>query len=533
VPRQLVATYDYTDAEGQLLAQKVRTFPKGFYWRRPDGNGGWRKGTGGAPLGLYNLVALRRARAEHMPLYMVEGEKDCKALADREECATTVPGGAGKWRAEYAAEFDGARVVIIADRDDAGRDHALTCARALVAVAASVVVWESDRGKDAAEHFERGGDFDDFQLVTWWPEPGPEPEGEAPPADDTKVTGGPLDALATTRVSWLWQHWLPAGKVVMFDGDPGVAKSTLALDLAARVSTGAPMPGQPADATREPACVLLMTAEDGLSDTVKPRLVAAGADCRRVHYLGEVLDLDPEGNPRWRLPQVPSDLDLIGRRVRAIGAQLVIVDVLFAYLSGYINSWKDQDVRQAMAPVAKLADATGATFLLVRHLSKSGTGPAVYRGGGSIGIGGAARAVLAAAYDPRDETHKRRVLAVVKSNVGPLPTALTYEVVTDPMYEVGRIRWLGTSDIGADELLSWRPKSGDGTVTDAAAVWLGAVLADGPVAFQELTMLGRHEGFDVRALQRAAQQLGVVIRREGSGRDHHSVWELPSQGGQP
>lgn len=532
LPRQLVATYDYTDAEGQLLFQKVRYFPKDFRLRRPDGNGGWLWNTKGVAPVLYNLPALRKAREAHMPVYLVEGERDCKALADREEVATTVPGGAGKWRAEFAAEFTGARVVIVADRDDAGRAHALTCARALTAVAASVTVWESDRGNDTAEHFERGGDFDDFRPAPWWPEPEPAAEPAVPA--DQGATARLLAEVTPVRIQWLWPGWLAAGKLALLDGDPGCGKSTLAVEVAARVTSGAPLPDEDKDVRHDPASVVLLTAEDGIADTVVPRLIAAGADRQRVRAYEKVHYRDDEGVLRRRLPVLPTDLDRLAHMIHAMEARLVIVDVFFAYLATTVNSWRDQDVRQVLAAMGDVAEATGATFLLLRHLNKSGGGPAVYRGGGSIGITGAARTALAAAFDPRDETRSRRVMAVVKSNVGQLPRPLTYTIVEDPMASAGRVAWQGPCDITADELLTWRaPGGGKATVVDSAGSWLAEVLAEGPVAYQELITLGRLEGFDANALKRAATQLGVVIRRVGSGKEHHSVWELPDQGDLP
>lgn len=518
--REVVAFYEYTDANGVVLSRKVRTFPKGFYQQRPDGKGGWVNGVKGVPQVLFNLPGVRQARRDGLPIYLNEGEKDCLAFLEREECATTVPGGAGKWRDSFTEEFKDAWVIIVADRDDAGRAHALQCARAIAPVAESLQVVESDRGKDAYDHFAMGGDFDHFLSVDWWPEVEPEPEAE--PATQGSVEY--LSTLTVARVDWLWRKWIPLGKATLLDGDPGAGKSTVAIDLAARVSVGAPMPGE--EEGGEPAGVIYLTAEDGLADTVLPRLLAAGGDPKKVATIRYVGTRDSEGELHERPLILPTDVGVLAGAVRSTGARLVVVDVLFAYLAGTVNTWRDSDVRVALAPLTNMAEETGCALLMIRHLNKTGTGPAVYRGGGSIGITGAARSVIAAAFDPHDETHQRRVLALVKSNVSVPPTSFAYGIGGDPMWACSRVDWLGTSNVTADELVIWRPGSREGSQTDEAASWLQGVLSDGPMSYQEVMTLARHEGFEPRTIQRAASRAGVAVKRVGVGRDHHSEWRL-------
>lgn len=234
-----------------------------------------------------------------------------------------------------------------------------------------------------------------------------------------------LADVVAERVEWLWPGRMPRGKLVVLDGDPSVGKSTLALDLAARITTGHPMPGEDL-AMVPPSAVVLMAAEDGLADTIRPRLDAAGADCTRVHHLDAVPTVDDEGTVRERPPVIPGDVEAIEALVVATGAVLVIVDVLMAYLSGRSDSHRDQDVRGALAPLVAVAERTGATIVVLRHLTKSPGGAAIYRGGGSIGIVGAARSALLAAVDPDDDTGTRRVLAAIKCNLGPLSAAMGY-----------------------------------------------------------------------------------------------------------
>src|ERR1051325_4108665 len=182
------------------------------------------------------------------------------------------------------------------------------------------------------------------------------------------------------RVSWLWNRRIPLGKLSILEGDPGLGQSTLALGLAASISIGRALPD---DLPLDRSATLLCTAEDGLADTVVPRLMAAGADVGRIHFWTGVRQDEREDPPSF-----PEHCLLLLGEIRRVAAVLVVVDPLMAYLAPSVNSWRDHDVRQALFPLAQVADVTGAAVLIIRHLTK-GTGPAIYRGGGSIGLGAA------------------------------------------------------------------------------------------------------------------------------------------------
>src|SRR5215216_945193 len=242
-------------------------------------------------------------------------------------------------------------------------------------------------------------------------------------------------------VTWLWRDRIPLGKVTVLDGDPGTGKSTLTLTIAAKVTTGSPFP----DGTRpERADVILLSAEDDIGDTIRPRLEAAGADLSRCWVLPDIHPVvPPEAKPEApRPPELPADLDALEGMVKDKAAALVVIDPLMAFLSGQINAHVDQDVRKVLAPLGYMASRTGAAVVVVRHMNK-GQGSALYRGSGSIGIVGAARAGLLVAPDPDDEG--RRVLAVSKSNLGPKTSSLAYKIIEDERYKVARVVWDGAS----------------------------------------------------------------------------------------
>jgi len=245
------------------------------------------------------------------------------------------------------------------------------------------------------------------------------------------------------QIRWLWRDRIPASKVTVLDGDPGVGKSTLTLTIAAKVSTGSPFPD---GARPEVGDVILLSAEDDIADTIRPRLEAAGADLERCWVLP---DVHPEGEPP-RPPELPADLFLLEDLVKSKGAALVVVDPLMAFLAGQVDSHRDQDVRRVLASMAYMAARTGAAVLIVRHLRK-GAGSALDKGSGSIGIIGAARAGMLVAPDPEDDG--RRILAMTKSNLAKMPDALAYRLVNDELCGAARVVWDGASRHTANDLV--------------------------------------------------------------------------------
>jgi hypothetical protein len=358
-----------------------------------------------------------------------------------------------------------------------------------------------------------------------------EPHGHAPSPPPEDKIGRVLTVadVPTERVTWRWKPYLAAGKLTLVDGDPGDGKSTLTLDLAARYTTGAPMPD--GSASDGPGDVLILSAEDGIADTIRPRLEAAGADLGRVHVLHEI-----EEAGKTRPPDLVGDLDELAAAIATHRIKLVVIDPLMAYLGGGVDSHRDQDVRRVLHPLAKLAEATGAALLVVRHLNKGGGSKAVYRGGGSIGIVGAARLAYLVAIDPDDDT--RRVLAPIKLNIASPPSALAYRLVTDEARDVARIQWEGATEHKAGDLLRTIDDE-DRTERDEAADWLRDYLTSegGHALASDVKAEARKAGLAERTLQRARVKVATV---ETAGFPRRSTWTLrpsgatatpPSQGG--
>jgi hypothetical protein len=341
------------------------------------------------------------------------------------------------------------------------------------------------------------------------------------------ASGGILVSdVETERVAWLWRGWLALGKISVLDGDPGLGKSAVVLDIAARVSTGRPF-ADGSECETGAGGVVILSAEDGLADTIKPRLEAAGADTSRISSLGTVWEGRGERRHERTL-SLPEDITLIEREVRRIEARLVIVDPLMAFLPKKIDAYKDQDVRRALAPFASMAERTRVALQVVRHLSKSEGSSPIYRGGGSIGIIGAARMGALVAKDPKDE--ERRVLAPTKNNLAVHPKSLLYGLEEADNGAV-RVIWAGQSEYSASELLQ-TVRVDNADARREAEDFLKSLLSDGPVPKATVEEEAKAANISNGTLRRAKSSLGVDAAREnevggerGAGR---WVWKLPA-----
>lgn len=324
-----------------------------------------------------------------------------------------------------------------------------------------------------------------------------------------------LADVVPQAVEWLWQPWIPLAKLSLVIGDPGMAKTMLALDLAARVTSGKPLP----DGTRAPlGNVVVLTAEDGLGDTIRPRLDAAGADVSRVFALQAVRE--PE-KAEEKLFSLASDVDALEEVVSSVDAVLVIVDPLDAYLAG-TDTHRSADVRVALAPLAAMLERTGAAGLCIHHLNKdSSTINALYRAGGSLAFVAAARSVLGVAPDPEDEGQERRLLLSLKLNIAKRPDGIGYRV-TDAGIEWDR------DPVTVDAATAFGSKKADSDLMRAAKELLQEQLASGqPVPQVLIDEAAAEAGISTTTLNRAKHALGVVSKRDGFGPGSLWYWTLP------
>lgn len=338
----------------------------------------------------------------------------------------------------------------------------------------------------------------------------------------TPVIGQRADAIRPRKVEWLWPGYLPLSKLSVFSGDPGEGKSTLTLDLAARVTTG----GRFVDGTQAPqGGVVLLAGEDDADDTMVPRLKAAGADLSRVQII-TCAQQDGEGGTR--LLTLPADIPEIADAVRKLQARLVVIDPLSSFLAGEVDANSDHDVRRVLAALADMANKTRTAVLLVRHLNKGSGQKAMYRAGGSIGVVAAARAVYLVGRVP-DEPSGLRAIVPIKNNLAPLPKGRGFWLKPGEAGESARVEWsLEELNVGAAELLGDAGGAKDGKFDDARR-FLANALKDGPLPTREVNERAGERGISEMTLRRARKEIGVeAFRREfGDGGE----WWLRLPGG--
>ena len=337
----------------------------------------------------------------------------------------------------------------------------------------------------------------------------------APDADAVAVVVKVVD-VNREEIDWEWEARLPRRRIVLIEGDPGVGKSWLALAIATAITTGAPFPGQ--TAPRGPGKVLLLTAEDGIADTVRPRLEDMGADLSRAMVLQAIRD---EGGNERHVSLV-TDLAAVEAVLGEGGYKLLIIDPLNAYLGFTLDTHRDASLRAALTPLALLAERWGVIVLCIRHLTKGGRDKAIYRGQGNIAFTAAARVVFLVGENPDDP--RERVFACIKNNLAPLPSALAFEL-TD-----GQFLWRGITDVTPAALLRPDADEGERGALAEADAFLRQLLADGPMEATQIEDERKAAGITTATLRRAKAALKVVSARQGGlAEKGRWAWTLPSK----
>lgn len=318
-----------------------------------------------------------------------------------------------------------------------------------------------------------------------------------------------LSDIEPEAIRWLWPGRIALGKLTLLAGDPGLGKSLVTLDVAARVTLGSPWPDD--RDTRAPrGSVVLVGCEDDLADTVRPRLDAAGADVRRVITL--------DGVRRASAPDAPPDpvdlerdLGTIEEAIRgATDCRLLIVDPISAFLGPNCDSHSNADVRRLLGPLAALAERQRVAVLLVSHLNKAAGGAAIYRTMGSLAFGAAARAAWGVSKCKDDD--RRRLLVPIKSNLAADVTGLAFRIEPYGAGGLPVVAWEPDPiHVSADEALSGEPRRPGPSPKrrDEAAEFLRDELAAGPRAVEELKLAAEARGLAWRTVQDAKRAADI------------------------
>ena len=301
-----------------------------------------------------------------------------------------------------------------------------------------------------------------------------------------------MSDIPAEEVRWLWYPYLPRGKITIIQGDPGEGKTTFVLALAALLTRGLPMPG--CTESRPPMNIIYQTAEDGLADTVKPRLTALGADCSKVLVIDES----------------ERELTLSDRRlaqaIQETDAGLFVLDPIQAYLGDGVDMHRANEVRPIFKRLGQLAEQTGCAIVLVGHMNKMQGAKSAYRGLGSIDFRAAARSVLLVGRSKDDPN--MRVVVHDKSSLAPEGQSILFSLDSESGFT-----WDGFCDTTASELLS-----GSGptiTKTEQAEKLILEMLESGEVASDKLLHRSTALGISERTLKIAKQNLGVSAIRRG------------------
>ena len=318
-----------------------------------------------------------------------------------------------------------------------------------------------------------------------------------------------MEQVEIEKIDWLLYPFIPFGKVTIVQGDPGEGKTTMVLQIIAKMTKGEAVLPSDSDESAlkektmalEPVNVIYQTAEDGLGDTIKPRLLSAGADCSRVM----VIDDNDQA-----LTMMDARLE---EAIIKTKARLVVLDPIQGFLGAAVDMHRANEIRPLMKRVAMLAEKYHCAIILIGHMNKNSNGKSSYRGLGSIDFQAAARSVLIVGRI-KDEP-EIRVVCHVKSSLAPEGKSIAFRLDKDTGFE-----WIGEYDISADDLLSGDNR---GQKIHEAKEFLKEILVSGSVAQTKVAEEAESRGIKKKTLWNAKNELEIESVKIGN----QWFWMLP------
>jgi putative DNA primase/helicase len=529
-PHQLEGQFTYLDAGGRphTLTKKWR-WPEGkSFSQHHQENGHWVKGKPSGAKIPYRLPQLIAA-APDTPIWVTEGEQDADNLAALGFVATTNSEGALNWTADLNPWFAGKKTVyILEDNDDTGRARTTLVATMLHGIVPDIRVISFPDVKEK-------GDVSDWLAAGGTKEKLLERAKAAKKAEPVELESVRAADIEVEAYDWLWPDRFALGKIGLVVGLPDVGKGQFFCYMVARVTTGGAWPcGE--GVVKDVGNVVILTAEDSPSDTVVPRLMAAGADLARVYFIKMVR----EGGGKKRGFSLLADLPRLARFIDQIGdVKMVLIDPITAYLGvGKIDSFRGADVRGALTPLSDLAEEKHLAIVAIMHFNKKiDVTNALLRVSDSVAFGALARHVYAIIEDAE---HGRQLFVKAKNNLakkaGARSLAFTFhdrDVGADPksgkrivspfiVFDAEPV------DITATEAMEAANTAGANiSVREEAEDFLRERLAAGPVKTADIEEEARANLISKRTLERAKQRLGIVARKEKGTMGGAWLWELP------
>ena len=309
-------------------------------------------------------------------------------------------------------------------------------------------------------------------------------------------------SVTAKKIEWLWYPYIPYGKITIVQGDPGDGKTTFVLNIASLLSNGLPMP----DSDSKTTCskIIYQSAEDGIDDTIKPRLLSAGADCAKIAFIDE---------SEYSLTLNDNRIE---NAISETGARLMIIDPLQAYLSEGTEMNRADGIRPLMKHLSAVANRTGCAIVIIGHMNKASGSKGIYRGLGSIDITASARSVLLVGKIKSNPAV--RVMAQIKNSLAEEGSPIAFEI-----NENSTVRWIGKYDVTVDEILSGDEAQNNNNKLSEAAESLKQLLGDGDAPCMELYAILNNKGIGKRSIDRAKKQLGIKSIKHSDG----WYWSLP------